>query len=145
MFDPFNLFDDDNETVLDMFNTYDDSENSYEIIYPDKTEKKLTAQQLYEFFIFNDTNIGGDFDDLKKKLDSGLSVTGDHMEWDWTSWSPTYKGKLIISRRLPPKLPPQFKKDASKNECRHENKYVNHIGSTRFWVCPKCKKDLGDA
>ena len=28
--------------------------------------------------------------------------------------------------------------------CSHPNKYINHIFTSRFWVCPDCKKDLGN-
>lgn len=31
-------------------------------------------------------------------------------------------------------------------ECRHPKKYINRaIPNKPFWVCPECKKDLGDA
>lgn len=29
--------------------------------------------------------------------------------------------------------------------CWHPNKYINKIFTTAFWVCPDCKKDLGNA
>lgn len=126
-----------------MFDSYDNYEKAYEIIYPDKTTVKFTTQELYEFFIFTDTSIGGDFTDLKKRLDSGYAVTGDHMEWDWNFSTNNYKGRLIITRITPPKIPSQTK---NKNEgCDHKNKYINQAGGSSFWVCPQCKKDLGDA
>ena len=37
-----------------MFDDYDNTEKKYEIIFPDKSIKKYTTQELYEFFIFND-------------------------------------------------------------------------------------------
>ena len=29
--------------------------------------------------------------------------------------------------------------------CTHEDKYINHVFTSRFWVCRSCKKDLGNA
>lgn len=30
--------------------------------------------------------------------------------------------------------------------CRHDKKYINKVSNTlKFWYCPDCKKDLGDA
>jgi hypothetical protein len=130
-----------------MFDEYDDIEKAYEITYPDKTETQFTAQELYEFFLLSGTGIVGDFSDLKKRLDSGYAVTGDHMEWDWNLGTSIYKGKLIITRITPPKVPVKLSNDKKSNEskCKHEGKYVNQAGGIRFWVCPSCKKDLGDA
>lgn len=31
-----------------------------------------------------------------------------------------------------------------KSGCQHLRKYVNKAGFKSFWVCPDCKKDLGD-
>lgn len=127
-----------------MFDSYDNNEKAYEVIYSDKTVVQLTTQELYEFFIFTDTNIAGDFSDLKKKLDSGFAVMGDHQEWDWNMGANVYKGRLTITRYIPPKIPSYAKKEKSSG-CDHQGKYINQAGGVRFWVCPKCKKDLGDA
>lgn len=145
MDDLFNIFGEEDEAVFGMFNNYDDKEKTYEVTYSDKTTAKFTAQELYEFFIFTETNIGGDFDDLKRRLDSGYAVIGDHLEWDWGLGCSNYKGKLSITRCAPPKIPTEFKKESGNFECKHEGKYINQAGNSRFWVCPKCKKDLGDA
>jgi len=59
-----------------LFDTYDNKEKSYEIIYSDKTKVECTAQELFEFFLLSETNIGGDFDDLKNRLDRGIAVVG---------------------------------------------------------------------
>lgn len=32
-----------------------------------------------------------------------------------------------------------------KPACSHNRKYVNGAGDAKFWVCPDCKADLGDA
>jgi|LauGreDrversion4_2_1035121.scaffolds.fasta_scaffold249594_2 hypothetical protein len=143
MFDPFNF--DEDETDFDMFNSYDDKEKDYEVIYPDSHSAKLTTQELYEFFIFTEHNISGDFGDLKTKLDKGITVTGDHTEWDWSMGCSNYKGKLTILRCSPPKIPTTTKFESKSSGCSHEGKYINQAGGFKFWVCPKCKKDLGDA
>jgi hypothetical protein len=128
-----------------MFDSYDNTEKTYEIIYSDKTTVELTTQELYEFFIFTDTNIGGDFSDLKKRLDSGYAVMGDHMEWDWGLGCNNYKGRITITRITPPKIPKATLQPFQSGACDHKGKYINQAGGVRFWVCPKCKKDLGDA
>lgn len=143
MFDPFNF--DDDEAVNDMFNTYDDNEKHYEVTYSDYTTVKFTTQELYEFFIFTETNISGDFEDLKLKLDKGIIVTGDHNEWDWSLGCTNYKGRLSITKITPPKIPTNNKFESKTSGCSHEGKYINQAGGFKFWVCPKCKKDLGDA
>ncbi len=33
----------------------------------------------------------------------------------------------------------------SATGCHHQNKYINEAGGIKFWVCPQCKMDLGDA
>lgn len=38
----------------------------------------------------------------------------------------------------------RLERDAKQRLCQHKNKYINDIGKLRFWVCPDCKKDLGD-
>ena len=36
--------------------------------------------------------------------------------------------------------------DVDTTICQHENKYINSIGANcKFWVCPDCGADLGDA
>lgn len=128
-----------------MFDSYDDTEKAYEVIFSDKTVVHYTAQQLYEFFIFNDLNIDEDFSDIKKRLDSGFAVIGDHQEYDWQMAVNVYKGKLSITRYIPPKIPNSWTKQEKSTDCAHDGKYINQAGGVRFWVCPKCKKDLGNA
>ena len=69
------------------------------------------------------------------------------MEWDWHMGCNTYKGRLTITRITPPTRTPDYTKEYSTdaNGCKHENRYINEAGGVRFWVCPKCKKDLGNA
>lgn len=141
MIDLLNPFDEE----FDMFNAYDDKEKTYEIIYPNNNSAKFTTQELYEFFMFNEHNISGDFEDLKTKLDKGITVTGDHNEWDWGMGCNNYKGKLTVTRCVPPTIPTSKKIETKTLGCTHEGKYINQAGGTKFWVCPKCKKDLGDA
>jgi hypothetical protein len=51
---------------------------------------------------------------------------------------------ITRSRYLPPNNP-RFSKKETPSGCDHKGKYINQAGGIRFWVCPKCKKDLGDA
>lgn len=127
-----------------MFDDYDNTEKKYEIIFPDKSVLKYTTQELYEFFIFNDLNIAGDFTDLKKRLDSGYAVMGDYQEWDWGGGYHINKGKLTITKSWVPKPNGVTKKESDTN-CKHKNKYINQAGGIKFWFCKDCKKDLGDA
>lgn len=127
-----------------MFDDYDNTEKKYEIIFPDKSIKKYTTQELYEFFIFNDLSITGDFADLKKRLDSGYAVIADHMEWDWGGGFNINRGKLTITKSWVSK-PNGVNKKESDTNCKHKNKYINQAGGIKFWFCKDCKKDLGDA
>lgn len=123
-----------------MFENYENSEKIYELQFPDGTVLKNTTQELYEFFIFNGNNFIGNFDEFKKKLDNGQCVVMDVKEWDWGMGCNINKGKIKIIRTMKTIL-----NKISSLECKHENKYINQAGGIRFWVCPKCKKDLGDA
>lgn len=129
-----------------MFDSFlDDTEVKYEIILSDKTVIKCTTSKLYDFYIFNEHNIPLDFQQLTSQLDAGYAITGDDTDFDFSSCSYVYKGKLILSKH--------HSKDQIKtavtnikvsNECKHEKKYINQAGGIRFWVCPVCKKDLGN-
>lgn len=39
----------------------------------------------------------------------------------------------------------QLEMRAKQINCLHKEKYINEAGGVKFWVCPSCKKDLGDA
>lgn len=128
-----------------MFDNYDNIEKLYEIVFSNTRKIQYTTKELYEFFIFTETNIGGSFEDLKSRLDSGFCIGGDDIEWDWTSGSHIKRGRLYITRFAPPKIPSSYSKENNSSNCKHKNKYINQAGGIRFWVCPSCKKDLGDA
>lgn len=127
-----------------MFEEYDNTEKKYEVIFPDKSVQKYTTQELYEFFIFSDLNISGDFSDLKKKLDAGYAVMGDNMEWDWGGGYNINKGKITITKSWKAN-PNNTSKKENERGCSHKNKYINQAGGIKFWFCRDCKKDLGDA
>lgn len=127
-----------------MFEEYDNTEKKYEVIFPDKSVQKYTTQELYEFFIFSDLNISGDFSDLKKKLDAGYAVMGDHMEWDWGGGYNINKGRITITKSWKANSNNISKKE-NELRCSHKNKYINQAGGIKFWFCRDCKKDLGDA
>lgn len=127
-----------------MFDTYNNSEYKYEIIFADKSKKQYTTQELFEFMLFNETNISEDFDSILSKLDSGFAILGEDTEYDFGFGGRLVKGPLCIMRITPPHLfPPPLPKNSG--ECQHQNKYINQAGGIRFWVCPACKKDLGNA
>ena len=126
-----------------MFNQYNNVEKDYEIEFCDKTIKEFTAQQLYEFYLFNVPDLALNFDDVKSKLDNGEKfVTGDY-DWDWTI--PSYKGEMTIRKKLNKVFVAKTNTKSTSSECDHKNKYINQAGTVKFWVCPACKKDLGDA
>jgi hypothetical protein len=125
-----------------MFSTWDDEVKVYNIEFSDGTIKQLTTQELYEYFLFHDIGIKGEFVDFKHRLDEGELVNAEDVQWDWGVGASIYKGLLKISKIRDIKSKP-FHKET--NRCNHKNKYINEAGGTRFWVCPQCKADLGDA
>jgi len=128
-----------------MFEDFDNKQKRYEITYPNNTTIKVTTQELYEFYIFQVDDFDGDFSDLKFKLDSGHTITVSHNEFDFGLGAPVYKGKLSITRFHVPS--PVHSTNATQAACDHKNKYiVQHFnGGVKYWVCPVCKADLGDA
>lgn len=125
-----------------MFSTWDDEIKIYNMEFSDGTNKQVTTQELYEYFIFHDVGIVGEFVDFKQRLDKGELVVGEDMQWDWSIGSNIYKGFLVFSKIGELKSKPIHKEI---NGCKHENKYINEAGGTKFWVCPRCKSDLGNA
>jgi hypothetical protein len=64
-------------------------------------------------------------------------------------WSNSYKNiatfgssylKSLTESKKEPELP-----GLDDLKCQHKRKYINGAGQVRFWVCPDCKADLGDA
>jgi hypothetical protein len=127
-----------------MFGDYDNTEKKFEIIFHNKKNLECTTQELYEFLIWNATNIDDDFSVVLKKLEAGFAVVGDDTEFDFGLGGIYRKGPLTITRIYKPsQTPPPIPMEAGV--CRHERKYINQAGGTKFWVCPTCKKDLGNA
>ena len=125
-----------------MFSTWDDQTKAYNILFADGTLQSFTTQELYEYYIFNDVGIKDEFVDIKFRLDNGESITADETKWDWINATNVYKGKLVITKINSSKVKPIHKEI---NGCKHENKYINEAGGIKFWVCPRCKSDLGNA
>jgi len=129
-----------------MFDMYDNLEKKYKVYYTSNNNtSELTTQELYEFYIFNTHNIYESFEDVLKKLDAGYTVIGDDNDFDWTLGSNVYQGQVKISKILfrgisPSHIPPPIPKG-----CDHKGAYINSAGGIKFYVCPKCKADLGDA
>ena len=128
-----------------MFDNYDNYEKKYKIKHTcNGTIRELTTQELYEFYIFHTHNINEDFTAILKRLDSGDTVLGDDIEFDFTMGNDIYKGQIKITKFIPHglkinELPPPVPK-----YCSHKNKYINTAGGKKFYVCPNCKADLGD-
>jgi hypothetical protein len=127
-----------------MFDTWDDIEKLYNVLISTGEARHLTTQELYEYFLFNDTGIKGEFVDLKVRLDKGESVAGDFYEWDWSLGTNAYRGRITITRSNKTNMS-QHKSNTGKLKCDHRNKYINEAGGTKFWFCKDCKSDLGDA
>ena len=88
-------------------------------------EDEMTTNELWQWFLYNQPDEWKWFDFLDKiRVDGELALTN---------------GALV--RHL------FSKKDTSNLKvCRHEKKYINVLSNTlKFWVCPECGKDLGDA
>lgn len=145
--DDFGYFDYSNEAlgIQDMFNSYDNKDDKYTIIDSSGIESDVTTQELYEFYIFNQHGISDSFEDVIKRLNAGLSVEGDDYEFDWDLGTTIWKGKMRIKSKggLPKGATLAPKTTTAK--CRHLKKYINSAGTSKFWVCPDCKEDLGDA
>lgn len=128
-----------------MFETFDTIEKKYRVVYSSTGYiVDLTTQELYDFYIFNTHNIFDSFEDILKQLEDGNTVFGDDNEFDWDMGSNIYQGRVQIKKimfngmkinHLPPPVP---------KTCDHKDKYINTAGFSKFWVCPTCKKDLGD-
>jgi hypothetical protein len=127
-----------------MFSTWDDIEKLYNILISTGEARHLTTQELYEYFIFNDTGIGGEFVDLKVRLDRGESVVGDYCEWDWNLGTNAYRGRIAITRSNKTNASPNVS-SVGKLKCAHRNKYINEAGGVKFWFCKDCRSDLGNA
>jgi hypothetical protein len=143
--DDFGYFHFDELGNLDMFNSYENNTDKYIITDSSGSEADVTTQELYEFYIFNQHDITDSFEDIIRRLNSGLNVTGNDYEFDWDLGTTVWKGKLTIKAKnlLPSGMTPAPKTSSTK--CRHLKKYINSAGASKFWVCPDCKEDLGDA
>lgn len=128
-----------------MFEMYDDRDFKYEITFSDNETKKLTENNLYEFYIFNDHNIDMSFEQILSELEKGFTLVGDDQYFDFALGTHLYKGRLTIKKCRPDnKIQNNSIEKLVTAECQHQNKYINHAGGIRFWVCPVCKKDLGN-
>ena len=128
-----------------MFDTYDNLEKKYKVYYTASgNSNEFTTQELYEFYIFNTHNIYDSFEDIIKRLDAGDTIIGDDNDFDWTLGSNVYQGQVKITKLAPKgmrisQVPPPI-----PTGCDHKGKYINTAGGIKFYVCPKCKADLGD-
>lgn len=130
-----------------MFDFFDDAIKSYEVTFHNGLKDLMTAQELYEFVLMNQTDISDSFDSMKRKLDSGSIITGSDYCYDWNLGTNIYKGKLSIVRVDLFTRNNVSNNSTTNTNCNHEGRYiVQHFnGGVKYWVCPKCKADLGDA
>lgn len=133
-----------------MFSDYDDIDKCYRITYSDGRTRDVTEQGLYEFYVFTRNGINKTFTEVLNDLRNGYMIHGEDYDFDWNMGVDVYKGKLFIEPigRVQRSVPQQqsFKGfDPASGYCSHPNKYINSAGGTKFWVCPSCKRDLGDA
>jgi restriction endonuclease S subunit len=129
-----------------MFETYDDIDRFYELRYEDGTVVNLTAMELYEYYLLHEHGILDSFERLKLRLDGGEEINASHYVYDFSIGGNVYRGKVKFKNfNAIKKNTTTIKQDIPNVICRHENKYVNQAGGIKFWVCPTCKKDLGNA
>lgn len=130
-----------------MFDDYDNTDKCYRITHSDGMTRDVTEQGLYEFYIFTRNGITKPFSDVLHDLRNGQLVQGEDYDFDWNLGGDIYKGKLFIEPigRVQKSASSQPSSNSSDNQCRHPNKYVNSAGGVKFWVCPSCKKDMGNA
>lgn len=128
-----------------MFDSYENTIPEYQFSNPTTGDEfTWTAQELFEFYTFNEHSLAGDFDEVKRKLDIGLHLETDHYYYDWGLGVNVYKGRVTLKKiaKNTPVVKELIKSPVAG--CRHDKKYINEAGGTKFWVCPSCKKDLGD-
>jgi hypothetical protein len=129
-----------------MFDIYDDYNKLYELTFSDGNIESLTTQELWEFFLMQEHSITGTFQQLKARLDKGEEITAQDTRYDWTLQTSIYVGNVLIKRIKPlVQKTTQPATTATPTTCLHQGKYVNQAGGVKFWVCPLCKKDLGNA
>jgi hypothetical protein len=129
-----------------MFDIYDDYTKLYELTFSDGNIESLTTQELWEFFLMQEHSITGTFQQLKARLDKGEEITAQDTRYDWTLQTSIYVGNVLIKKIKPlVQKTTQPATTATPTTCLHQGKYVNQAGGVKFWVCPLCKKDLGNA
>lgn len=118
-----------------MYINYDDEEKVYQFTDQNGKTGFKTKQELYEFHLFNEHELP-QFDTVVADLDSGKTVSTDVFTYGFSFHRKTL-GRVTI-RKVP-------KSNILSQSCKHEDKYINQVFTTKFWYCPKCKSDLGNA
>lgn len=127
-----------------MFDSYDDRDFCYEMIYPDGKKVTKTKQGLSEFFVFTEHNLGYDFDEFINKLDKGYVVSAEDNSYDYGAQSYKYNGNILINKIKEKKIASSNTPPPMPNECDHKDNYVNIANGIKFRVCRKCLKDMGN-
>jgi hypothetical protein len=126
---------------------YDDMDKCFRITHADGRTRDVTEQGLYDFYVFNRHGINKSFTEVVNDLRNGHLIHGEDYDFDWNLGVDIYKGKLFIEPigRVQKSSPPQQEMFKREYGCSHPRKYINSAGGVRFYVCPDCKRDLGDA
>jgi hypothetical protein len=106
-------------------------------------DKEITQTELYDLYCFDISFQNISWSSLLFDLDSGrrfdmlhdFYVVKKKIHGLQTSAHTTFVGL----EGLPVSI-------SESSFCRHDKKYINKISNAlKFWYCPDCKKDLGDA
>lgn len=127
-----------------MFDIYDDTKKVYEMFFSDGKKEELTEQGLWEFFILLEHGITCSFEAFVDRLNKGEEIVAKDSYYDWALGTSVYKGQSVIKKikQVQKTIP---KVHTTPTTCTHSAKYINQAGGIKFWVCPSCKKDLGNA
>lgn len=87
-------------------------------------EEEMSPNELWQWFLYNQPDAFNWFSFVDKIKDDGELKLSNGVLIRYTGLRQT---------------------DSSSISCKHSNKYINVVSATlKFWVCPDCKKDLGD-
>ena len=97
----------------------------YVVVTPYGYEEEMSRNDLWQWFLYNQPD-GIAWFDFVDDID--------------------IKGELKLTNGFLIRQLNRKEVNIKIDSCSHSKKYVNVVSSTlKFWVCPDCKKDLGDA
>lgn len=126
------------------YSSLDNIDIRYELSFPDGKIQKMTERDLFDYYVLYDHKLKLEFADLILKLETE-TITAEDNTYDWSLQVMVYNGLISIKR-----IREDFRKNSIippviGDKCIHISKYINRAGGIKFWVCPDCKADLGDA